>query len=219
MQVIKKILRKNYGREANKKVFLFNICAFMCVTNGYFCAACITTFAQGAKDYMAINKDEIINGVVKIDIDFDSGAYYGAFGVFVSENHIVTSAFDATLGYPKDIRLKLMDGDLLICVAKANLSYSNENLALLKITHYTDDLCNHSSPKLYHKQLIQAQIVGKLGIRSIPLDSPFLLKNANKTLKLEQGFPYFDNKGRFIGISSNGKIISQKQIYKFAKIS
>ncbi len=202
------------------KKFFFLIFALLCaLLMVIFVPLVSPLFAQGAKDYMAINKDEIINGVVKIDIDFDSGAYYGAFGVFVSENHIVTSAFDATLGYPKDIRLKLMDGDLLICVAKANLSYSNENLALLKITHYTDDLCNHSSPKLYHKQLIQAQIVGKLGIRSIPLDSPFLLKNANKTLKLEQGFPYFDNKGRFIGISSNGKIISQKQIYKFAKIS
>lgn len=202
------------------KKFFFLIFALLCaLLMVIFVPLVSPLFAQGAKDYMAINKDEIINGVVKIDIDFDSGAYYGAFGVFVSENHIVTSAFDATLGYPKDIRLKLMDGDLLICVAKANLSYSNENLALLKITHYTDDLCNHSSPKLYHKQLIQAQIVGKLGIRSIPLDSPFLLKNANKTLKLEQGFPYFDDKGRFVGISSNGKIISQKQIYKFAKIS
>ena len=202
-----------------KKFFLFLFALLCALLMVIFAPLVSPLFAQGAKDYMAIDKDEIINGAVKIDIDFDSGAYDGAFGVFVSENHIVTSAFNANLGYPKDIRLKLMDGDLLICVAKAELSYSNENLALLKITHYTDDLCGYSSPKLYHKALIRAQIVGKMGARHIPLDSPFLLKNANKTLKIEQGFPYFDENGRFVGISSGGKIISQQQIYRFAKMS
>ena len=198
-----------------KKFFLFLFALLCALLMVIFAPLISPLFAQGAKDYMAIDKDEFINGAVKIDIDFDSGAYEGAFGVFVNENYIVTSAFDAALGYPSDIRIKLKDGDLLVCIAKAGLVYSSENLALLKITHYTDDLCNYSSPKLYHKQLIQAQIVGKITERKIKSNSPFLLKNANKTLKLEQGFPYFDDKGRFVGISSNGKIIDAKRVFSF----
>lgn len=200
-----------------KKFFLFLLALLGALLAVIFVPLASPLFAQGEKDYMAINKDDFINGAVKIDMDFDSGAYYGAFGVFVSANHIVTGAFDATLGYPKDIRLKLKDGDLLVCVAKAELVHSDESLALLKLTHYTDDLCNYSSPKLYHKELIDAQIVGRIKARPIAPSSPFLLKNASRTLKLEQGFPYFDENGRFVGISSGGKVINAERVYRFAK--
>lgn len=197
------------------RFFLFLLALFGALLVAIFVPLASPLFAQGEKDYMVINKDDFINGAVKIDIDFDSGAYSGGFGVFVNANHIVTSAFN--LGYPKDIRLKLKDGDLLVCVAKAKLVHSDESLALLKITHYTDDFCNYSPPKLYHKELIDAQIVRQTKTRKIAPSSPFLLKNANRTLKFEQGFPYFDENGRFVGISSGGNIINSERIYRFAK--
>lgn len=199
------------------KFFLFLLALLGALLAVIFVPLASPLFAQGEKDYMAISKDDFINGAVKIDMDFDSGAYDGAFGVFVSANRVVTGALDATLGYPKDIRLKLKDGDLLVCVAKAELVHSDESLALLKITHYTDDLCNYSSPKLYHKELINAQIVGQIKARPIAQSSPFLLKNASRTLRLEQGFPYFDESGRFAGISSGGKVINAERVYRFAK--
>lgn len=200
-----------------KKFFLFFLALLGAMLMAIFAPLTTPLFAQGDKDYMVIERSDFIDGAVKIDIDFDSGAYDGGFGVFVSKNLIVTGALDANLGYPKDIRLKLKDGDLLICIAKAGLVYSANSLTLLKITHYTDDLCNYSSPKLYHKQLISAQIVDKINARKIAPNSPFLLKNARKTLKFEQGFPYFDEKGRFVGISSNGKVISAKRVFDFAR--
>lgn len=178
----------------------------------FIIALCIATlFAQDAKDYMSVRKDDLIAGVAKIDINFSSGAYSGGFGVFIDESYVVTNAFDE--GYPSDINIKILDDGLLICIAKANLVSSNEQLSLLKITHYTDDYCNLSSPKLYHKQLISMQVIIRLKPQVLESSSPFLLKNA----RLEQGFPYFDKNGRFMGIFSDGRLIDAEQIYRFAK--
>ncbi len=178
----------------------------------FIIALCIATlFAQDAKDYMSVRKDDLIAGVAKIDINFSSGAYSGGFGVFIDESYVVTNAFDE--GYPSDINIKILDDGLLICIAKANLVSSNEQLSLLKITHYTDDYCNLSSPKLYHKELISMQVIAKLKPQVLESSSPFLLKNA----RLEQGFPYFDKNGRFMGIFSDGRLIDAEQIYRFAK--
>lgn len=174
-------------------------------------------FAQGAKDYMQIEKSDFISGVIKIDINFNSGANDGGFGIFVNEDYIVTSDFSKDLGYPSDINIKLIDDDLLICIAKARLISSNANLSLLKITHYTDDYCNTSSPKNYHKELISMQIIDRLKPQRLESGSPFLLNNAKKAQVYQQGFPYFNENGLFVGIFSNGKIINAKQIYQFAE--
>lgn len=174
--------------------------------------------AQGARDYMQIDKSDFINGVVKIDINFHSGANDGIFGIFVDENYIVTGSLNALLGYPSDITIKLIDNDLLICIAKARLVSSNEYLSLLKITHYTDDYGNYSAPKFYHKYLISTQIISTLKPQKLESSSPFLLKNAKKTKNIEQGFPYFDENGRFVGISSNATIIQKEQIYRFVSL-
>ncbi len=173
-------------------------------------------FAQGAKNYMAIDKDEIIRGVLKIDIDFSSGAFDGGFGVFVDANHIVTGALDTRLGHPRDIKIKLNDDGLLICVAKAQLIRSDEHLTLLKITHYTDDYCNFSHKKYYHKLLINESIISALKPTRLHSRSPFLIKNARQTQNIEQGFPYFDENGAFLGLSSNKQIISSARVYEFA---
>ncbi|RAX54069.1 hypothetical protein CCY99_05150 [Helicobacter sp. 16-1353] len=184
----------------------------------------LSTFIY-SKEYMIIDKNDWIAGAIKLDINFANGAFGSKFGIFLDDNTIITSSAITNIGFPSDINVKIKDSkvDLIICIAKARLVVSDENtaLAMLKITHYTDDYCNYSNKKLYHQELINNQKINfrnnykSKEIETISDNSPFLIQNYKKTIIYEQGFPYFDKNGRFIGISSNNNIINIDSINKF----
>lgn len=176
---------------------------------------------------MTINKEDWILGAIKLDVNFSNGAFGSTFGIFLDDNTIITSSAIVNLGFPYDINVKIKDkeADLIICIAKARLVASDTNTALaaLKIIHYTDDYCNYSNKKLYHQELINNQKINinttrkALEIESIDDNSPFLVTNYKKTIIYEQGFPYFDKNGKFIGISSNNHIINIDNINRFIR--
>ena len=152
----------------------------------------------------SINKDF---GVLRLDVNFNNGAFKSVFGFFVDENTIITSSTITDLAFPLDINVKTKDNstDLIICIAKARLLASDKNLAMLKITNYTDDYCNFSNKKLYHQEIIQSQ--------KIHLSHTKAPKINNKII--EQGMPYFDKNHHLIGISSKNKIIKTDEIMSF----
>lgn len=182
------------------------------------------------KEYMVINKEDWLLGVIKIDANFANGAFDSTFGIFIDDDTILTSHAITYAGFPNDINIKIKDEsvDLIICIAKAKLVFSDKqsSLAILKITNYTDDYCNFSHKKHYHKILIDNQQIPlfhtnntmKPKISEIPAyNSPFLINNAKYTINDEQGFPYFDTNGRFVGISSDNKIITLDTIRHFLR--
>lgn len=172
-----------------------------------------------------INKKDWIAGVVKLDINFNNGAFKSMFGFFVDEDTIITSSTITNIGFPLDINIKIKDDDtdLIICIAKARLlaNDTNKSLAMLKITNYTDDYCNYSNKKLYHQEIIKNQKIQipdykkPLKRDTINPKSPFFYKNYMHTIAIEQGVPYFDKDYNLIGISSNNKIIKIDEIISF----
>lgn len=180
---------------------------------------------KNPEKYTIINKKDWILGVVKLDINFNNGAFGSIFGFFIDEDTIITSSDITNLGFPLDINIKMKDDDvdLIICIAKARLlaNDTNKSLAMLKITNYTDDYCNYSDKKLYHQEIIKSQKIQipnhkKTAKRKI-VDSTslFFYKNYMQTIATKQGMPYFDRDYNLIGISSNNEIIKIDEIVSF----
>lgn len=160
----------------------------------------------------------LIFGVNEINIKSNSG-YKNIYGIFINQDSILISSNEIE-SYPLNIKVSSLDDSVSfkICIANANLIFSDENLAILKITNYTDDYCNFSSPKYYHKYLINNQIIDILTNPSPVLKSPKIkLKNYIKYTEehKDSQLPYFNNNYEFIGIKNGERLIDIKHIETF----
>lgn len=172
-------------------------------------------------------KSDWVAGVLRLEVDYKSGAWDSIFAVKVDEKTLVTSSDIAHLGTIEraNVKLRDADADLIICIATARLlaSDTGAGLAAFEITGYTDDYCAPSKPKAYHLALLGAQTADfrrgftPKGAANLAPDNPFLIDNYQPSIHYEDGFLHFDENGRFVGLCSGGKIIKTAQITRFLK--